>query len=111
MRSPHKLICPVVFALAGLACSGTVGAQIVAHDAHQARDVYILGLGNADKIAVGETIEVLLGDTNEIMIGEIVSVSRIGHDLELEILDVTHNTHIIIQFPEDSDNNQKHPRW
>ncbi len=111
MCSLHKLISPVMIALAGLAWSVTVGAQIVAHDVHQVRDVYILSLGNSEKIAVGETIEVLLGDTNEIVIGEIVSISRTGHDIELEILDVTHNTHIVIHFPEDSDNNQKHPRW
>lgn len=105
-----KHISRIIVLFGILAWGTTANAQIIAHDVHHPRDVYILGLGQSEKIAVGETIEVLLGDTNELMIGEIVSIDRIGHDLELEILDVTHNMHIVIQFPEDSDNNQKHSR-
>lgn len=70
-------------------------------DRHNQRRVDVLSLVGSQTLGKGSLLELGLEDTREIIVGEVLSIKRIGHDLELEILDRQSNTHFFIEFPAD----------
>jgi hypothetical protein len=75
-----------------------------AYDRHNQREVEIISLVGSDKLQNGGLIELMLFDTQEIITGEVLNLRKIGHDVELEILDRNSNTHFFIEFPENGIN-------
>lgn len=75
--------------------------SLEAHDRMHHRRVEILSLVGGDALGVGSLLELALEDTREIVTGEVVAMRRIGHDIELEIVDRSSNSHFFIEFPAD----------
>lgn len=57
------------------------------YDRQHHRAIEVMALVGGDSLQPGSLLELVLEDTQEIIVGEVVSIRRIGHDLELEILD------------------------
>lgn len=92
---PSKLLLLLV-----LLASSPAGA-LDALDRINQRRVEVISLVGSQTLAKGSLLELGLEDTREIIVGEVLSFRRVGHDLELEILDRPSNTHFFIEFPAD----------
>jgi len=76
-------------------------ASLEAIDRLNQRRVEVLSLVGGDELREGSLLELALEDTGEVITGEVMSMRRIGHDIELEILDRGANHLFFIEFPED----------
>lgn len=95
-----KLLSAIAVIAAFGTWSGLAGA-LEAWDRHNGRQVEIMALVGGDKLQVGSLLEVALSDTQEIITGEVLRIQRIGHDIEVEVLDRSSNHLFFIEFPED----------
>jgi hypothetical protein len=71
------------------------------YDRLNLRTIEVIALVGGDSLQPGSLLELGLEDTQEIIVGEVVSIRRIGHDLELEILDRSANHHFFFEIPAD----------
>lgn len=90
-----------VAALGVLTAFSSPAFSLEAIDRINHRRVEILALVGGDSLGTGSLLELALEDTREVITGEVVAIRRIGHDLELEILDRVANHHFFIEFPAD----------
>lgn len=83
----------VVLAAPALAVEG--------YDRQNQRRIEVLSLVGGDSLAPGSLLELALEDTQEVIVGEVLRIRRVGHDLELEILDRSANHHFFFELPAD----------
>lgn len=86
--------------LTAMLASSSTGA-LEAFDRINQRRVEVISLVGSQILTKGSLLELGLEDTREIIIGEVLAIRRIGHDIELEILDRQSNSHFFIEFPAD----------
>ena len=97
--SPFKIL--LLIALAAAVCGAQIVHALEAYDRLNVRSVEVLALVGGDTLQTGSLLELALEDTQEIIVGEVLRIRRIGHDLELEILDRSSNHHFFIELPAD----------
>ncbi|MBS1190135.1 MAG: hypothetical protein H6R10_1927 [Rhodocyclaceae bacterium] len=90
-----------IAAMAALGCWGSAASALEAWDRHNGRHVEILALVGGDQLRVGSLLELALSDTQEIITGEVLRITHVGHDVEVEILDRGSNHLFFIEFAED----------
>lgn len=71
------------------------------YDRQNHRRIEVLSLVGGDSLQAGSLLELALEDTQEVIVGEVLRIRRIGHDLELEILDRSANQHFFFELPAD----------
>lgn len=100
MKAPALSFLRALFLLAVLSL-GQAAHALEALDRINQRRVDVLSIIGNQTLGKGSLLELGLEDTREIITGEVLAIRRVGHDLELEILDRQSNTHFFIEFPAD----------
>ncbi len=76
-------------------------AQVAAYDRMSMRDLYIIAITDSDSLSVGSHLVINFPDTGESQTVEIVNVSNIGQDLELDLYFSVQNHHYIVEVSRD----------
>ena len=76
-------------------------AQVAAYDRMAMRDVYIIAITDSDSLSVGSHLVINFPDTGESQTVEVVDVSNIGQDLELDLYFSRQNQHYIVEVSRD----------
>lgn len=92
----------VTVALAfALALVSPVQAQVAAYDRMHMRDIYILAITDSETLSIGSHLVINFPDTGESQTVEIVDISNIGQDLELDLYFSRQNRHYIVEVSAD----------
>jgi len=81
--------------------SAPVQAQVAAYDRMHMRDIYILAITDSETLSVGSHLVINFPDTGESQTVEIVDISNIGQDLELDLYFARQNRHYIVEVSTD----------
>ena len=76
-----------------------VSAQLVGHERWSGKDYYVAELVYGRTIEVGAVLKLVDAETGEIFDTEVLAVSNVGVDLELEVYRVDHNLHFFLEVP------------
>jgi len=76
-------------------------APVAAYDRMAMRDVYIIAITDSDSLSVGSHLVINFPDTGESQTVEVVDVSNIGQDLELDLYFSRQNQHYIVEVSRD----------
>lgn len=92
----------VTIALAFVALfAAPVQAQVAAYDRMHMRDIYIVAITDSETLSVGSHLVINFPDTGESQTVEIVDISNIGQDLELDLYFSRQNRHYIVEVSAD----------
>ena len=83
----------------GMFSSLDVSAQLVGHERWSGKDYYVAELVYGRTIEVGAVLKLVDAETGEIFDTEVLAVSNVGVDLELEVYRVDHNLHFFLEVP------------
>ena len=84
-----------------LAFSAPVQSQVAAYDRMNMRDIYIIAITDSEALSVGSHLVINFPDTGESETVEILDVSNIGQDLELDLYFSGQNRHYIVEVSAD----------
>jgi hypothetical protein len=88
--------------LAGLAMIAQIAiAQVAAYDRFNLRDIYIIAITDSDSLSVGSHLVINFPDTGESQTVEIVQLSSLGQDIELDLYFAAQNLHYIVEVSRD----------
>ena len=76
-------------------------AQVAAYDRFNLRDIYIIAITDSDSLSVGAHLVINFPDTGESQTVEIVQLSNIGQDIELDLYFSAQNLHYIVEVSRD----------
>ena len=76
-------------------------AQVAAYDRFNLRDIYIIAITDSDSLSVGAHVVINFPDTGESQTVEIVQLSNIGQDIELDLYFSAQNLHYIVEVSRD----------
>lgn len=76
-------------------------AQVAAYDRFNLRDVYIIAITDSDNLSVGSHLVINFPDTGESQTVEIVQVSSLGQDIELDLYFSAQSLHYIVEVARD----------
>ena len=76
-----------------------VSAQLVGHERWSGKDYYVAEIVYGRTIEVGAVLKLVDAETGEIFDTEVLAVSNVGVDLELEVYRVDHNLHFFLEVP------------
>jgi|GEM_PF-2578460 hypothetical protein len=76
-----------------------VSAQLVGHERWSGKDYYVAELVYGRTIEVGAVLKLIEAESGEIFDAEVLAVSNVGVDLELELYRVDHNLHFFLEVP------------
>ena len=91
----------VVFALVLTAYSLAVFSQVQGYDRFSMRDIYIIAVTDSDNLLPGTHIVIQWPDTGESQTVEVLRVSEVGTEIELEVYFAAKNRHYIFEMPRD----------
>ena len=76
-------------------------AQVQGYDRFSMRDIYIIAVTDSDNLLPGTHIVIQWPDTGESQTVEVLRVSELGTEIELEVYFAAQNTHYIFEMPRD----------
>lgn len=81
--------------------SPNVSAQLVGHERWSGKDYFVVELVHGRNIEAGSVLKLADYESGEIFDADVLAVSNIGIDLELELYRVDHNLHFYLEVPID----------
>jgi len=78
-----------------------VSAQLVGHERWSGKDYFVVELVHGRNIEAGSVLKLADYESGEIFDVDVLAVSNIGIDLELELYRVDHNLHFFLEVPID----------
>ena len=78
-----------------------VFAQVQGYDRFSMRDIYIIAVTDSDNLSPGTHMVIQWPDTGESQTVEVLRVSELGTEIELEVYYAPQNTHYIFEMPRD----------
>jgi len=76
-----------------------VSAQLVGHERWSGKDYYVVELVYGRTIEVGAVLKIVDAESGETFDAEVLTLSNVGVDLEVELYRVDHNLHFFLEVP------------
>jgi len=89
----------LVAMILGMVLSLDVSAQLVGHERWSGKDYYVAELVYGRTIEVDAVLKLVEAESGEIFDAEVLAVSNVGVELELELYRVDHNLHFFLEVP------------
>ena len=90
-----------LFAVVLTLYSLSVFPQVQGYDRFNMRDINIIAVTDSDNLLPGSHIVIQWPDTGESQTVEVLRVSELGMEIELEVYYAAQNTHYIFEMPRD----------
>ena len=79
----------------------TSAAQLIGHERWTGKDYYVTAIIHGRTLESGAVLQVVDSESNEVFAAEVLSITSMGIELELDLYRQDHNQHLFLEVPMD----------
>lgn len=79
----------------------TSAAQLIGHERWTGKDYYVTAIIHGRTLESGAVLQVVDSESNEVFAAEVLSITGMGVELELDLYRQDHNQHLFLEVPMD----------